>query len=57
MKNKIVIAALVAAGIVFAHQAFSLQNAAAQTVSDHDLQLLRKDLRSQKKQIVAANLN
>ncbi len=29
----------------------------SQTVSDQDIQLLRQDLRSQKKQLVAANLN
>jgi hypothetical protein len=29
----------------------------SQTISDQDIQLLRQDLRSQKKQLVAANLN
>jgi hypothetical protein len=54
--KKTVIATLIVAGIVSAHEAFLSQDAAAQTVSDQDIQLLRKDLRSQKKQIVAANL-
>ena len=53
--KKIVIAILIMAGMFFVQPLFS-QSAAAPTVSDRDLQLLRKDLRSQKKQIVAANV-
>jgi hypothetical protein len=54
--RKIVVAALIVAGIFFAHGPLSSQNAVSPTLSDQDIQLLRKDLRSQKKQIVAANL-
>jgi len=53
--RKIVAAALIAAGILFANGLLISQNA-AQTVSDTDLQLLRKDLRSQRKQMIAANV-
>ncbi len=45
--------AFVLQGAAFAQQA---QPAATPTVSDQDIQLLREDIRSQKKQIVAANL-
>jgi hypothetical protein len=41
-------------GAAFAQQ--SGQTASSPTVSDQDIQLMRQDLRSQKKQIVAANL-
>ena len=37
-------------------QGLLLSQSAAQTVSDRDVQLLRRDLRSQRKQIVAANV-
>ena len=47
--------AFIVAGILFARGPLLSQDAAA-TVSDRDLQLLRKDLRSQRKQIVAANV-
>jgi hypothetical protein len=53
--KRIVIATLIMAGMFFVQPLFS-QNAAAPPVSDRDLQLLRKDLRLQKKQIVAANV-
>jgi hypothetical protein len=53
--KKIVLAVLVVAGIWLA-PGFVLSQNAAQTVSDRDLQLLRKDLRSQRKQIVAVNV-
>ena len=53
--GKIIFAAFIVAGMLFAHGPLLSQNAAA-TVSDRDLQLLRKDLRSQTKQIVAANV-
>jgi len=53
--RKIVVATLMMAGMFFAQPLFS-QSAAVPTVSERDLQLLRKDLRLQKKQIVAANV-
>jgi hypothetical protein len=52
--RKIIFAAFIVAGILFGRGPSLSQNAAA-TV-DRDLQLLRKDLRSQRKQIVAANV-
>ena len=52
---KTIVAALIIAGFFLAQPLFS-QTAAAPAVSERDLQLLRKDLRSQKKQIVAANV-
>jgi hypothetical protein len=52
--RKIIFAAFIVAGILLGRGPLLSQNAAA-TV-DRDLQLLRKDLRSQRKQIVAANV-
>ena len=52
--RKIIFAAFIVAGILFGRGPSLSQHAAA-TV-DRDLQLLRKDLRSQRKQIVAANV-
>ena len=52
--GKIIFAAFIVAGILLERGPLLSQNAAA-TV-DRDLQLLRKDLRSQTKQIVAANV-
>ena len=46
--------ALVLPGSSFAQQ--QQQPAATPTVSDQDIQLLRQDIRSQKKQLIAANL-
>jgi hypothetical protein len=51
--RKIIFAAFIVAGILLGRGPLLSQNAA--TV-DRDLQLLRKDLRSQRKQIVAANV-
>ena len=53
--RRTIFATFIVAGILFAHGPLLSQNAAA-TASDQDLQLLRKDLRSQRKQIVAANV-
>ena len=53
--RRTIFATFIVAGILFAHGPLLSQNA-AETVSDRDLQLLRKDLRSQRKQIVAANV-
>jgi Spy/CpxP family protein refolding chaperone len=47
--------ALVLPGVAFAQQA-QQPAASTPTVSDQDIQLMREDLRSQKKQIIAANL-
>jgi hypothetical protein len=52
--RKIIFAAFIVAGILLGRGPLLSQNATA-TV-DRDLQLLRKDLRSQRKQIVAANV-
>ena len=54
--RKIVVTALMVAGILLASGPLLSQNAAAPTASERDLQLLRRDLRSQRKQIVAANV-
>ena len=53
--KQIAAVALLVAGILCTHGLLLSQNT-AQTVSDRDLQLLRRDLRSQRKQIVAANV-
>jgi len=54
MTIKTAMAALVLGTILLSCAA--AQQGAFQTVSDRDLQLLRKDLQSEKKQIIAANL-
>jgi hypothetical protein len=55
--KKSVIAVLVLAGVMLAnHRALFAQDSANSTVTDQDVQLLRKDLRSQRKQLIAANL-
>jgi Spy/CpxP family protein refolding chaperone len=53
--TRTIVAALVLVTI-FLSCAFAQQKRATSTVSDHDIQLLRKDLRSAQKQIIAANL-
>ena len=55
--KKSVIAVLILAGVMLAndHVLFA-QDSANSTVTDQDVQLLRKDLRSQRKQLIAANL-
>jgi hypothetical protein len=50
------IAALLLASMLLTCGAMWAQSASSSSVSDQDLQLLRKDLRSQRKQIVAANM-
>ena len=57
--KKSVISILVLAGAILANSGvLYAQNAqsASPTVSDQDVQLLRQDLRSRKKQLIAANL-
>jgi hypothetical protein len=55
--KKSVIAILILAGIVLANnRVLYAQDSANPAVSDQDVQLLRKDIRSQKKQLIAANL-
>ena len=54
--NKIFVAFMLLAGTVYGPQIAFSQTAAAPTSDEQNLQLLRKDLRSQKKQIIAANL-
>jgi hypothetical protein len=55
--KKSVIGVLILAGVMLAndHVLFA-QDSANSTVTDQDVQLLRKDLRSQRKQLIAANL-
>jgi hypothetical protein len=55
--KKSVIAVLILAGVILANdRALFAQDSANSTVTDQDVQLLRKDLRSKKKQLIAANL-
>lgn len=54
--NKTFVAFMVLVGAVCGPQIAFSQSAAAPTVSEQNIALLRKDLRSQKKQIIAANL-
>jgi hypothetical protein len=55
--KKSVIAVLVLIGVILANAGvLCAQDSANASVSDQDIQLLRKDLRSQKKQLIAANL-
>jgi len=55
--RKSVIAVLILAGVMLANdRVLFAQDSANSTVTDQDVQLLRKDLRSQKKQLIAANL-
>ena len=55
--RKSVIAVLMLAGVMLANdRVLFAQDSANSTVTDQDVQLLRKDLRSQKKQLIAANL-
>jgi hypothetical protein len=55
--KKSMITVLILAGVMLAndHVLFA-QDSANSTVTDQDVQLLRKDLRSQRKQLIAANL-
>jgi hypothetical protein len=56
MRNS-VIAVLILAGVMLANdRVLFAQDSANSTVTDQDVQLLRKDLRSQRKQLIAANL-
>lgn len=59
MKNRVV-AVLVGAGLIIGSRT-SAQTATSQdnphVISDQDLGLLRKDIRSQRKQLIASNLN
>jgi hypothetical protein len=55
--RKMVIALFVVAGILLSYSLLSArQSSATPAASDQDVQLLRKDLRSEKKQIVAVNM-
>jgi hypothetical protein len=55
--KKSVIVILILAGFILANKrVLSAQDSTSPTVSDQDVQLLRKDVRSQKKQLIAANL-
>lgn len=59
MKNKTMLALALAGVCLLSVPAARAQAAAStdsQTVSDQDIQLLRQDLRSQKKQLIAVNL-
>jgi hypothetical protein len=55
--KKSVIAVLILPGLILANAGvLCAQDSANATVSDQDVQLLRQDLRSKKKQLIAANL-
>src|SRR5215467_12221585 len=54
--NKIFVAFMLLVGAVYGPQVAFSQAAAAPTASEQNLLLLRKDLRSEKKQIIAANM-
>jgi hypothetical protein len=55
--KKNMIAVLILAGVILTNgRLLRAQDSATPTVSDQDIQLLRKDVRSQKKQLIAANL-
>jgi hypothetical protein len=59
MKNKVIAVLVLATAWMLAVPAGQAQTAASKdspTVTDQDIQLLRQDLRSNKKQLVAANL-
>src|ERR1035438_9822149 len=59
LKKSIAAVLILAGGLVVQGTAFAQQQqqpAATPTVSDQDIQLLRQDIRSQKKQLIAANL-
>jgi Spy/CpxP family protein refolding chaperone len=56
MRKIVAAAALIVTAMFFAHQPLFSQKPATPTASTQDLQLLRKDLQSQKKQMVAANM-
>src|SRR5271169_5875021 len=59
MKNKLLLVQVLGCICFFAAPASHAQAAAgkdSQTVSEQDVKLLRQDLRSQKKQLIAANL-
>jgi hypothetical protein len=59
MKNKMMVVLVLGCVSFFAAPAAHAQAAAnkdSQTVTDQDVKLLRQDLRSQKKQLIAANL-
>jgi hypothetical protein len=55
--KKSVVAVLILAGVILTNdRTLRAQDTSTPTVTDQDIQLLRKDLRSQKKQLIAANL-
>ena len=58
MRRKIGVVLVLASACILAAPAMRAQAASTdtQTVSDRDIQLLRQDIRSQKKQLIAANL-
>ncbi|MGB7439400.1 MAG: hypothetical protein WBR26_24220 [Candidatus Acidiferrum sp.] len=59
MRNKVIAVLVLASGWILAGPAGHAQSASSTnspTVTDQDIQLLRQDVRSQKKQLVAANL-
>jgi len=56
--KKSLIAVLILAGVILVNDRalYAQDKAASPTVSDQDVQLLRQDIRSRKKQLIAANL-
>src|SRR5580658_10230648 len=55
-KTRLAVTALVAVSAMSGNRAFA-QDSPSQTSIDEDIKLFRKDLRSQKKQIIAANMD
>jgi hypothetical protein len=55
--KKIAATVLMLAGIALTHEPLFSQSTATPTKSDQNLELLRKDLRSEKKKLVAANVS
>ena len=56
MRKTLLAASIFTLVVLLSPQSLRAQDTSRQAVSDPDLQLLRKDLRSMKKQIVAANM-
>jgi hypothetical protein len=54
--NRIFVALMLLTGVICGSQVALSQDTTAPTVSDQDIRLMRKDVRSQKKQIIAVNL-
>ncbi len=56
MKKALITVLLLTVAIMFSQNVLPAQAASAPTLSDEDIQMLRKELRSEKKQLVALNM-